>query len=61
MTTPDWFLETPESLAALAEERAALAKVVWERCTGSCGREYRYPYLCRKHMLCGDCHEGVPL
>lgn len=34
---------------------------IWELCTGPCGREYRYPYLCRKHMLCGICHEGVPL
>jgi hypothetical protein len=36
-------------------------ETVWEKCTGTCGREYRYPYLCRKHMLCGECHEGVPL
>jgi len=29
--------------------------IVWERCA-SCGQEFRYPYLCRTHMLCGACH-----
>jgi hypothetical protein len=31
----------------------------WERCTG-CGNEFAYPHLCRQHMLCGICHQGVP-
>lgn len=32
---------------------------VWERCTGPCGREYRFPHLCREHLLCGLCHPSV--
>lgn len=32
--------------------------VVWERCEG-CGYEYRYPHLCRTHMLCGLCHPPI--
>jgi hypothetical protein len=32
------------------------AEPVWERCAGPCGREYLYPHLCRRHMLCGLCH-----
>lgn len=27
----------------------------WERCA-KCGNEYRYPFLCRTHMLCTLCH-----
>lgn len=45
-------------LAAGGEVDVTNAPVVWERCTG-CGEEFRYPYLCRTHMLCGTCHEGV--
>jgi hypothetical protein len=59
VVTPDWFAQTPESLAALAEERAHLAAPVWELCTG-CGWEFQYPHLCREHMLCGICHQEVP-
>lgn len=29
--------------------------LLWERCA-NCRREYRYPHLCREHMLCGLCH-----
>lgn len=29
--------------------------LLWETCA-DCGREYRYPHLCREHMLCGTCH-----
>lgn len=58
--TPFWFHRTPESMAALAEARAALSgEPTWETCTG-CGNEYRYPHLCRAHMLCGICHQDVP-
>lgn len=32
---------------------------VWERCAGPCGREFAHPHLCRKHMLCGICHQEV--
>lgn len=31
---------------------------VWERCEG-CGREYRFPHLCRRHHLCGLCHPPI--
>lgn len=60
VVAPAWFNETPESLAALAEEREKLAAGTWERCAGPCGREYQYPHLCRTHMLCGICHQEVP-
>lgn len=29
--------------------------LLWETCT-SCGKDYRYPHLCREHLLCGLCH-----
>lgn len=32
---------------------------IYERCV-KCKVEYRWPHLCRKHGLCGLCHEGVP-
>lgn len=32
--------------------------VIWEKCR-QCGKEYRYPHLCREHMLCGLCHPPV--
>lgn len=35
-----------------------LDEPVWERCVG-CGREYRYPHLCRTHGLCGLCHPAI--
>jgi hypothetical protein len=31
----------------------------YETCTG-CSNEFAYPHLCRQHMLCGVCHQGVP-
>lgn len=52
---------TEDELVARLIELDEQEQVIWELCTGPCGREYRYPYLCRKHMLCGICHEGVPL
>lgn len=32
--------------------------LLWERCT-NCGKDYRYPHLCREHYLCGLCHPLV--
>lgn len=43
-----------EMVVALARSLASC----WERCA-SCAREYRYPHLCREHMLCGLCHGGA--
>lgn len=39
-------------------ERDTVRDAWWERCEG-CGREYRYPHLCRKHRLCGLCHPPI--
>lgn len=32
--------------------------LTWERCAG-CEKDYRFPHLCREHLLCGLCHPPV--
>jgi hypothetical protein len=36
-------------------------EVKWEGCAGTCGKEFLAGYLCRRHMLCNECHEGVDI
>lgn len=31
-----------------------------ETCEG-CRSEFAYGYICRMHLLCGVCHEGIPI
>lgn len=42
---------------AIVERTIALDLSVprWETCQG-CERQYRFPHLCREHLLCGSCH-----
>jgi hypothetical protein len=51
-------LITAEGAWALSMAADATSPI-WERCEGGCGREYRFPHLCRTHRLCGLCHPPV--
>ncbi|HEX7173506.1 MAG TPA: hypothetical protein VF365_12980 [Candidatus Limnocylindria bacterium] len=54
--------EADRQLRGVTSKRTAFARLqllrevlLWERCT-ECKQQYRYPHLCREHMLCGLCH-----
>lgn len=48
--------------AIRAGRRAGQCAEDWsyEQCIG-CNKEFMAGYICRTHLLCGLCHEGVPL
>jgi len=57
--------EADRQLRGVTSKRTAFARLqflreflIWERCSG-CEQQYRYPHMCREHMLCGLCHPPV--